>query len=184
MIQSARKILAGGSRIQAAGYGIRCLSVSSDSASLKKSVASLLDSLSLKPGATLVQNCGDSEVGKAVIQLAKERKLQTLSIIEDKPGAPDIIEELKALGGDIVVPESYTKTWYMKRLAGELNPAAGLNFSDGYQATAVCKAVSSGGTFLTYGKKLPKYVAYEGAARKLVEWNAFLKEKNLKVLNM
>lgn len=62
-------------------------------------------------GATLVQNCGDSEIGKVVIQLAKERKLQTLSIIDDKPGNPDTIEELKALGADIVVPESYTKTW-------------------------------------------------------------------------
>lgn len=60
-----------------------------------------------------MQNCGDSEIGKVVIQLAKERKLQTLSIIEDKSRAPDIIEELKALGGDIVVPESYTKTWYL-----------------------------------------------------------------------
>lgn len=58
-----------------------------------------------------MQNCGDSEIGRIVIELAKERKLQTLSIIEDKPGSPDIIEELKALGGDIVVPESYTKTW-------------------------------------------------------------------------
>ena len=63
-------------------------------------------------GATLVQNCGDSEIGKLVIQVAKERKYKTISIIDNKPGTPDIIEELKALGGDIVVPESYTKTWY------------------------------------------------------------------------
>ncbi|OVA20767.1 hypothetical protein BVC80_887g52 [Macleaya cordata] len=72
----------------------------------------------------------------------------------------------------------------MKRLSRELNPSAGLNFSDGYQATAVCKAVADGGTFLTYGKKLPKYVAYEGAARKPVEWSAFLKEKKLNLLNL
>ncbi|XP_059442934.1 enoyl-[acyl-carrier-protein] reductase 1, mitochondrial-like [Corylus avellana] len=176
-MQSVRKFIAGGHRI-----GVRCVSTA-DSASLRKSVVSLLDSLSLKPGATLVQNCGDSDIGKVVVQVAKERNLQTVSIFEDKPGSPDIIEELKALGGDIVVPESYTKTWYMKRLAGELRPSAGLNFSDGSQATAVCKAVTSGGTFLTYGKKLPKYVAYDGAAHKPVEWDAFLKQKNLKVLN-
>ena len=72
----------------------------------------------------------------------------------------------------------------MKRLAGEMRPSAGLNFSDGYQATAVGKAVTTGGTFLTYGKELPKYVAYEGSARKLVEWSTFIKEKNLRVLNM
>lgn len=61
----------------------------------------------------MVQNCGDRDVGKIVIELAKERKLQTISIIDDKPGTPETIEELKALGGDIVVPESYTKTWYV-----------------------------------------------------------------------
>ncbi|KAK9278513.1 hypothetical protein L1049_028080 [Liquidambar formosana] len=182
-MQYVRNFVAGGHRNQALRIGIRALSTS-DAASLRKNVASILDSLSLKPGAMLVQNCGDSEIGKIVIQLAKERNLQTLSIIDDKNGNPDTIEELKALGGDVVVPESYTKTWYMKRLTGELSPSAGLNFSDGYQATAVCKAVSRGGTFLTFEKKLPKYVAYEGAARKPVEWSAFLKEKNLKVVNM
>lgn len=69
----------------------------------------------------------------------------------------------------------------MKRLVGELSPSAGLNFSDGCQATAVGKAVATGGTFLTYGKKLPRFVVYEGADRKPVEWTAFLKEKNLKL---
>ncbi|OVA19875.1 Alcohol dehydrogenase superfamily [Macleaya cordata] len=182
-MQSVRRVLSVGHQNPNVWIGIRSLSTS-DSASLKKNVASLLDSLSLKPGATLVQNCGDSEVGKTVIELAKERKLQTISIIEDKPGNPETIEALKALGGDIVVPESYTKTWYMKRLTRELSPSAGLNFSDGYQATAVCKALVNGGTFLTYGKTLPKYVAYEGAARKPVEWNAFIKEKNLKAMNL
>lgn len=62
-------------------------------------------------GATLVQDCGDSEIGRVVIQAAKERKYKTISIIDDKPVTLDIIEELKALGGDIV-PESHTKTWY------------------------------------------------------------------------
>ncbi|KAK1268519.1 hypothetical protein QJS04_geneDACA005081 [Acorus gramineus] len=163
-------------------HGFRALS-SSDSP-LKKTVASLLDSLSLQPGGTLLQNYGDSDIGRAVIEAGKERKLQTISIVEDKPGNPETIEELKALGGDIVVLESYTKTWYMKRLVSELSPTAGLNFSDGYEATAVCKAVATGGTFLTHGKRLPKHVIYEGAARKPIKWDAFTKEKKLKVLNL
>ncbi|XP_072960607.1 uncharacterized protein [Typha angustifolia] len=163
--------------------GIRAFSTS-DPSSLRRSVASLLDSLSLKQGQTLVQNCGDSDIGKLVVELAKERKLQTISIIEDKPGTPEIIEELKALGGDIVVPESYTKTWYMKRLVSEMSPSAGINFGDGYQATAVGKAVVDGGTLVSYKKKLPKHVVYDGAARKEIEWDAFTKEKKLKVLNV
>nr|KYP70253.1 hypothetical protein KK1_009464 [Cajanus cajan] len=153
----------------------------SNAVSLRIHVISILNSLSLKPGATLVQNCADNEIGRIVIQTAKERKYKTISIIDDKPGTPEIIEQLKALGGDIVVPESYTKTWYMQRLVGELNPSAGLNFDDGYQATAVVKALASGGTFLTYGKKLPQHVVFEETDSKPVEWTAFLKEKNLKL---
>lgn len=38
-----------------------------------------------------MQNCGDSDAGKAVIELAMERKVQTISIIEDKPGNPETI---------------------------------------------------------------------------------------------
>ncbi|KAG4932660.1 hypothetical protein JHK87_046662 [Glycine soja] len=57
------------------------------------------------PCATLVRNYGDSEIERVVIQAAKERKYKTISIIDDKARSPDIIEELKSLGGDIVVPE-------------------------------------------------------------------------------
>lgn len=77
----------------------------------------------------------------------------------------------------------FSQTRYIKRLGGELRSSAGLNFSDGYRATAVCRALTSGGTFVSYGKKLPKYVSYDGAAQRPVEWDAFIKEKNLKVLN-
>ncbi|KAG9449815.1 hypothetical protein H6P81_009780 [Aristolochia fimbriata] len=156
---------------------------STESASQTADVSSILRSLSLQKGDTLVQNYGNSEIGKKVIQEAKKLGIQTISIIEDKPGTPETIEELKALGGDIVVPESYTKTWYMKRLVSELKPKAGLNLSEGHLATAVAKAVEHGGAFMTFGKKLPQYVAYDGASRKAVEWNAFLKEKGQKVLN-
>ncbi|RVW52931.1 hypothetical protein CK203_072720 [Vitis vinifera] len=197
-MQAFRQILAGGHCSPVLRIGVRVLSTS-DSASLKRTsplfwIPSLLSQFLhskfsfllfsciflvakwVTAGATLVQNCGDSEIGKVVIQLAKERKLQTLSIIDDKPGSADTIEELKALGADIVVPESYTKTWfdklasekkislqtaasfciwYMKRLAGEMSPSAGLNFSDGYQATAVCKAVTSGEHFSHMERNYP-----------------------------
>ncbi|KAG0462997.1 hypothetical protein HPP92_021473 [Vanilla planifolia] len=163
-------------------YGVIRAFSSSDPSSLRNALASVLDSLSLKPGGTLIHNCGDSDAGKAVIELAKERQIKTISIIEDKPGNPETIEELKALGGDIVVPESYTKTWYMKRLMNELNPTAGLNLVEGYQATAVGKGVVDGGTLVSFGKKLPKDVVYEGADRKPIPWDVFAKEKKLKVI--
>lgn len=162
----------------------RAFSSTTDQSSIRKAAASILDTLSLKPGGTLVLNHGDSDVGKSLIQLAKERKLRSISIIDDKPGNPETIEELKALGGDIIVPVSYTKTWYMKRLVNELSPTAGIIFGEGYQATAVGKAVINGGTLISFGKKLPTHVIYDGSDRKSIEWDTFAKAKKIKVLNM
>ena len=62
-------------------------------------------------GDVLVQNNADSEFGKAVIQLAKDKNIITVNVIADKPGSADAVEELKRLGGDIVVTESYAGTW-------------------------------------------------------------------------
>ncbi|KAH9315187.1 hypothetical protein KI387_023814, partial [Taxus chinensis] len=129
----------------------------------------------------LVQNEGDSDISKAIIELANERGITTISIVADKPGNSQIIEDLKELGGDIVVTEGYASTWYMKRLVADVKPKAGLNFGIDSQATAVGKAVAEGGTFLTYGKKLPKNVVYRGAIRKPIEWSEFLIKKKLKV---
>ena len=62
-------------------------------------------------GDVLVQNDADSELGKAVIQLAKDKKIITVNVISDKPGSSDAVEALKRLGGDVVVTESYAGTW-------------------------------------------------------------------------
>lgn len=63
-------------------------------------------------GDVLVQNEGDSEAAKAVIAAAKDRGVTTISVIGDKPGSADIIEQLKVAGADVVVTESYCNTWY------------------------------------------------------------------------
>ncbi|KAH0468465.1 hypothetical protein IEQ34_003498 [Dendrobium chrysotoxum] len=75
-------------------------------------------------------------------------------------------------------------TRYMKRLVNELTPTAGINLGEGYQATAVGKAVVDGGTFVSFGKKLPSHVVYDGADRKSIGWDEFAKAKKLKVVNM
>lgn len=72
----------------------------------------------------------------------------------------------------------------MKRLVSEMSPSVGINFSDGYQATAVGKALVDGGTLISYSKKLPKHVVYDGAAHKTIEWDAFAKGEKLKVLDL
>eukprot|EP00897_Mesotaenium_endlicherianum_P006488 jgi/Mesen1/5868/ME000298S05131 len=142
--------------------------------------ARLLDSAKLKSGDVVIQNEADTEVGKEVIKLAKERGLKTVNVIADKPGTADLVEKLKQLGGDIVITEAYTNTWFVKRLLSDLPaPTLALNSSSGSLATAVAKLVAPGGTLVTYGKELPSAVAYPGAERRPLAWSEFLKKKEI-----
>src|SRR5258708_32806472 len=55
--------------------------------------------VSLKPGDWIVQNAANSGVGRAVIVFAKQRGLRTINIVR----RPELIDELKEIGADVVV---------------------------------------------------------------------------------
>eukprot|EP00245_Coleochaete_scutata_P006044 TRINITY_DN20157_c0_g1_i1.p1 TRINITY_DN20157_c0_g1~~TRINITY_DN20157_c0_g1_i1.p1 ORF type:complete len:172 (+),score=38.83 TRINITY_DN20157_c0_g1_i1:144-659(+) len=140
----------------------------------------LLNTAKLRPGDVIVQNGADSETGRGIIRLAKDRGVKTLNIVADKPGTADVVEELKALGADIVVTESYTNTWYVKRLLSELpKPVLGVNCSDGPAATSLAKLLGAGAKMVTYGKELPSLVSYAGAEKRPVAWSDYLKSKKI-----
>ncbi|XP_024401076.1 uncharacterized protein [Physcomitrium patens] len=136
----------------------------------------------VQAGDVLVQNEADTELGKAVIKAAKERGISTINILPSKPGVNESIELLKSIGGDVVVTETYTNTWYMKRLISDLpKPTVGLNCGEGLQATAVAKLLKEGGTLLNCGKSLPQDVTYPGADRRPLKWDDLLKARKLNV---
>src|SRR6201988_1939706 len=66
--------------------------------------ASLLLSeyVDLKSGDWVVQNAANSGVGRWVIALARARGLRTVNIVR----RPELVDELKAIGGDVVVVDS------------------------------------------------------------------------------
>jgi len=55
--------------------------------------------VSLKPGDWIVQNAANSGVGRAVIVFAKQKSLRTINIVR----RPELIDELKEIGADIVL---------------------------------------------------------------------------------
>src|ERR1700751_5927879 len=60
----------------------------------------LLDEASdLKPGDWVVQNAANSGVGRSLIGIAKARSIKTINLVR----RPDLIPELQAIGGDLVV---------------------------------------------------------------------------------
>src|SRR5580700_11245818 len=66
--------------------------------------ASLLlsDFVDLKSGDWVVQNAANSGVGRWVIAMAKARGLRTVNIVR----RPELVDELEAIGGDVVVVDS------------------------------------------------------------------------------
>ncbi len=59
----------------------------------------LSEYVELKPGDWVIQNAGNSGVGRSVIAFAKDRGLRTVSLVRRQ----ELIDELVAAGGDIVL---------------------------------------------------------------------------------
>src|SRR6202790_1849304 len=79
--------------------------------------ASLLLSeyVDLKPGEWVVQNSANSGVGRWVIAFAKTRGLKTINIVR----RPELVTELKAIGGDVVVVDSSDVSKEIKAAVGQ-----------------------------------------------------------------
>ena len=59
----------------------------------------LTDIVKLPPGSWVIQNAGNSSVGRATIAIAKPLGLRTVNVVR----RDEAVAELKALGGDVVV---------------------------------------------------------------------------------
>lgn len=59
----------------------------------------MLDAVPLRPGDWVVQNAANSAVGRYFIQLAHRRGIRTLNVVR----RPELAQELRALGADVVV---------------------------------------------------------------------------------
>lgn len=59
----------------------------------------LTDIIRLKPGDWIIQNGANSATGRAVIAVAKSLGIRTVNVVR----RPELVTEIKALGGDVVV---------------------------------------------------------------------------------
>ena len=112
----------------------------------------LSEFVQLKAGDVVVQNAANSAVGQAVIQLAKLRGVKTVSIIRDRADYKQVVEQLKALGGDVVVSEEFARSAEMKTVLADLAPARlALNGAGGASSTELVRLLGQSGTMVTYG---------------------------------
>lgn len=109
--------------------------------------AMLEDFVSLNPGDWIVQNAANSAVGRCVIQIAKARGLKTLNVVR----RPELLDELRAVGGDVVVLEDTDLRAQVTELCGGDRPRLALNAVGGASALNLANAVADLGVVVTYG---------------------------------
>lgn len=107
----------------------------------------LHDFASLQPGDWIAQNAANSGVGRAVIQLARHLGFRTLNVVR----RPELLDELRALGGDVVVTEETDLRREARELCGGALPKLGLNAVGGASALNIANALAPGSPHITFG---------------------------------
>lgn len=107
----------------------------------------LLRDADLRPGQWVIQNAANSAVGLFVIQMAKHLGINTINVVR----RPELVDELKAMGADVVVLDTDDYPKQLKELTGGGEIKLALNSVGGESAMRLVKALSNGGTHVTFG---------------------------------
>jgi trans-2-enoyl-CoA reductase len=105
------------------------------------------DYVDLARGDWLIQNAANSAAGRAVIQIAHELGYKTVNIVRRS----ELIDELRAEGGDIVLVDSENLRREVEDSIGGPPIRLGLNAVGGESALRLANCLASGSTLVTYG---------------------------------
>lgn len=106
----------------------------------------------LEAGDWIVQNLGNSAVGRCVIQLARELGIRTISFVRSE----DQFADLRALGADEVLLDDDGGLAKAKELLGGPSAKLAFNAVGGDSALRLMKLLGKGGTHVTYGAMAKK----------------------------
>jgi mitochondrial enoyl-[acyl-carrier protein] reductase / trans-2-enoyl-CoA reductase len=109
----------------------------------------------LKRGDFIVQNAGNSAVGRCVIQLAKHLGIRTISFVR----RPEVIDELFALGADQVFLDDDSGLTAALEALGAASVKLAFNAVGGESALRLMQLLREGGTHVTYGAMSRKPVS-------------------------
>jgi mitochondrial enoyl-[acyl-carrier protein] reductase / trans-2-enoyl-CoA reductase len=121
----------------------------------------------LEPGSWIVQNAANSGVGRCVIAVAKELGLRTMNLVR----RPELIEELLALGADVVVTDD-DDGMEAAKAAATGKPKLAFNCVGGESALRLMNLLAPEGIHVTFGAM---------ARRPLIVPNGLLIFKNLQL---
>src|SRR5260221_3578175 len=106
----------------------------------------LSEYVDLKPGEWVVQNAANSGVGRWVIAFAKRRGLKTVNIVR----RPELVPELEAIGGDVVVVESPDVSERIKAAVGHAELRLALDGVSGPATGVLAPTLSPRGTLVSF----------------------------------
>ena len=106
----------------------------------------LSEYVDLKPGEWVVQNAANSGVGRWVIAFAKTRGLKTVNIVR----RPELVAELEAIGGDVVVVDSPDVSERIKAAVGQAELRLALDGVSGPATGALAATLSPRGTLVSF----------------------------------
>jgi trans-2-enoyl-CoA reductase len=107
----------------------------------------LHDYVQLQKGDWLIQNAANSAAGRSVIQIAHELGYKTINVVR----RAELIEELCAEGGDIVVVDGENLRDKVKTATSGAQIRLGLNAVGGDSALRLANCLAPGSTMVTYG---------------------------------
>ena len=107
----------------------------------------LHDFVQLRPRDWLIQNAANSAAGRAVIQISRELGYRTVNIVR----RPELIEELKKEGGDVVLCDGKTLREEVATQTERASIRLALNAVGGESALRIANTLAPNGTIVTYG---------------------------------
>jgi NADPH:quinone reductase-like Zn-dependent oxidoreductase len=102
--------------------------------------------VNLKPGEWVVQNSANSSVGRWVIAFAKARGLKTANIVRRS----ELVAELQAIGGDVVVVDSRDASKEIKAAIGQAELRLALDGVSGPATGVLASTLSPQGTLVSF----------------------------------
>lgn len=107
----------------------------------------LTETVSLAPGAWVIQNAANSAVGRAVIAIARSRGLRTVNVVR----RPELIEEIEAIGGDVVLVDGPDLAQQVAKATSDAPVVLALDTIGGDATLRLMSAVAPGGSVVMYG---------------------------------
>lgn len=118
----------------------------------------LEDFRSLEKGDCVIQNAANSNVGRCVIQIAKQEGITTINTVR----RPELVDELKALGADHVFVDDNDLKQHVRALG--LDPLLAINCVGGDSALRQISLLAEEGLQVTYGAMSKKAIKVPNGA--------------------